>query len=91
MAPPRDVTRIEGVLTRLQRRGVQRGVFGSSRFWFYMAIFAWGSRKLRRAVGSESRLVYRGELRPGEILQIGHLTETYQGKRVRSRRRKIAG
>jgi hypothetical protein len=87
----RPSTRIDRVLAGLQRRGVRQGLYGSSRFWFWMAVFAYGSRRLRRAVGSESRLVYRGELRPGEILQIGHLTETYQGKRVRSRRRKIAG
>ncbi len=91
MARLRDRTRIDRTLARLQSRGVRQGLYGSSRFWFWMAVFAWTSRRLRRAVGSESRLVYRGELRPGEIVQIGHLPETYQGKRVRSRRRKIAG
>jgi hypothetical protein len=85
----RDSTRIEGVLARLQRVGVRRGVYGASRFWFWVAVFAWGSRRLRRAVGSEPRLVYRGELRAGETLRISHLPETYQGKGVRSRRRKI--
>jgi hypothetical protein len=85
----RDRSRLDRTLERMQRRGVRRGVYGSSRMWFWIAVFAWGSRRLRRAVGSESVLVYRGELRPGETVQIGHLPETYQGKRVRSRRRRI--
>jgi hypothetical protein len=51
---------------------------------------AWGLRRFRRAVGSEAELVYRGELRPGETVQIDHRPETYDGKRVRSRRRKAA-
>jgi hypothetical protein len=85
----RDTSRIERGLVRLQRRGVRQGVFGSSRFWFWVAVLAFGSRGLRRAVGSEARLVYRGELRPGETIRVSHLPETYKGRRVRSRRRKI--
>jgi hypothetical protein len=85
----RHQTRTDRLLRRVQTRGVRRGIFGSSRAWFWIAVGAWGLRGVRRAVGSESALVYRGELRPGEVLQIGHLTETYQGKRVRSKRRKI--
>jgi hypothetical protein len=82
-------TRTDRLLRRLQTRGVRLGVYGSSRAWLWIAVGAWALRRVRRAVGSESALVYRGELRPGEVLQIGHLTETYQGKRVRSKRRKI--
>ena len=33
--------------------------------------------------------MWRGEVRPGETIRIGHLAETYDGKPVRSRRRKI--
>jgi len=82
-------TRTDRLLRRLQTRGVRLGVYGSSRAWLWIAVGAWALRRVRRVVGSESALVYRGELRPGEVLQIGHLTETYQGKRVRSKRRKI--
>jgi hypothetical protein len=82
-------TRTDRLLRRLQTRGVRLGVYGSSRAWLWIAVGAWALRRVRRAVGSESALVYRGELRPGEVLQIGHLTETYEGKRVRSKRRKI--
>ncbi|HEY2997754.1 MAG TPA: hypothetical protein VGJ43_04215 [Acidimicrobiales bacterium] len=89
MAGLRYQTRTDRLLRRLQTRGVRLGVYGSSRAWLWIAVGAWALRRVRRAVGSESALVYRGELRPGEVLQIGHLTETYEGKRVRSKRRKI--
>lgn len=90
MPPLRDRSRTDRLLNRLQSRGVRRGVYGTSRVWLWIAVFAWVSRRLRRAVGSEPLLVYREELRPGEIVTIRHRTETYQGKRVRSRRRKIS-
>jgi hypothetical protein len=76
-------------LRLLQTRGVRRGVYGSSRGWFWVAVAAFGVRRFRRAIGSEYELVYRGEVKPGEIIQVGHLPETYEGKRVRSRRRRI--
>lgn len=54
-----------------------------------MAVVTWTVRRFRRAIGSEYELVYRGTLEPGETMEIGHLAETYGGKRVRSRRRKV--
>lgn len=80
---------VERVLRLLQTRGVSRGLLGGSRGWFWVAVVTWGLRRFRRMVGSEYELVYRGDLRPGETLQIGHLTETRGGRRVRSRRRKV--
>ncbi len=82
-------SRVERGLHFLQRRGVQRGVFGPSRPWFWVAVGAWLLRRARRAIGSEYELVYRGELRPGEAMRISHLTETRDGRQVRSRRRRI--
>jgi ribosomal protein L25 (general stress protein Ctc) len=49
----------------------------------YVAV--WGTRRLRRAIGSEPAVVYRGEVEPGQTIEIRHLTETYGGKRVRRR------
>jgi hypothetical protein len=86
---PEQRSGIERGLRFLQTRGVNEGVLGSSRGWFWVAVVAWSLRRVRRAIGSEYDLVYRGEMRPGETLQIGHLAETYEGKRVRSRRRKV--
>ena len=79
--------RIDRGLQYLQRRGMSKGVRGSSRVWLWVFVFSFVSRRLRRAVGSEYEVVWRGEVRPGETIRIGHLAETYDGKPVRSRRR----
>jgi hypothetical protein len=86
---PSRRNRLDKGLAFLQRRGVNKGVLGSSRGWFWVAVATWGLRRLRRAVGSEYELVYRGELKPGEAIRIDHVPETYEGRRVRSRRRKV--
>jgi hypothetical protein len=79
--------RVERGLHMLQRRGVSKGVLGGSRGWFWVAVVTWGLRRLRRAIGSEPELVYRGELEPGQTFKIEHLPETYDGKKVKVRRR----
>ena len=66
-----------------QARGMNRGVKGGSRPWFWVFVGAWGARRLRRMIGGEPAVVYRADLEPGESLEIGHLTETYGGGRVR--------
>jgi hypothetical protein len=68
-----------------QTRGMSRGVLGGSGAWFWVFLAAWGIRRLRRAIGSEAVLVYRGEVDPGHRIEIDHLAETYGGKRVRRR------
>jgi hypothetical protein len=83
----RDQSRFDQLLHLLQARGVRRGIYGTSKAWLYVAVGVWGFRRFRRAIGSEPDLVYRGELKPGETVRIAHKPETYQGKRVRSRRR----
>jgi hypothetical protein len=86
----RSTSRTEGLLGFLQSRGVQRGVFGTSRAWFWVAVSAWVLRRIRKVVGSEPELVYRGEIKPGQAIQIDHLTEVYgtakRGAIVRRRR-----
>ena len=84
----RQRSRIDRSLRYLQRRGSRKGVYGSSRFWFWVAVSAWGLRKFRNATGAVPSVVFRDELRPGEVIQLSHKTETYAGKRVRNRRRK---
>jgi hypothetical protein len=74
---PKGTTRTGGLLAFLQTRGVQRGIFGSSRAWFWIAVSAWVLRRVRKVIGSEPELVYRGEVKPGQAIQIDHLTEVY--------------
>ena len=73
----RSVTRTEGLLRMLQSRGIQRGFWGTSRGWLWVAVGAFGLRQVRKAVGSEPKLVYRGELKRGQSLRIDHLDEVY--------------
>ncbi|HEY8546248.1 MAG TPA: hypothetical protein VIL36_14410 [Acidimicrobiales bacterium] len=73
----RSRSRTEGLLRFLQTRGVQRGVFGSSRTWFWIAIATWVLRRVRKVIGSEPELVYRGEIKPGQAIRIDHRTEVY--------------
>ena len=85
---PSTKRRLDRGLHFLQRRGLNKGVLGSSRGWFWVFVVTVGVRRFRRMIGSEYETVWQGEVRPGEVLQIGHLAETYQGRPVRSRRRK---
>jgi hypothetical protein len=83
----RQRSQIDRTLHYLQRRGTREGVYGRSRFWFWVAVTAWGLRKFNNATRVPS-VVFRDELRPGEVIQLSHKTETHTGKRVRNRRRK---
>jgi hypothetical protein len=84
-----QASRIDRGLRLLEQRGRVLGLFGRSRGWLWVFFAALGLRQFRRLIGSEYEVVWRGEVRPGETLQIGHGTETYDGKQVRSRRRSI--
>ena len=79
----RPASRIDRGLKLVEAHSSRRGVRGGSRFWFWVYVATWTSRRLRRAIGSEPAVVYRGEIKPGETIEIAHLTETYGGKRVR--------
>jgi hypothetical protein len=81
----RPVSRIDGGLHYLQSRGMRQGVRGGSRAWFWVFVVVWVTRRVRHAIGSEPAVVYRGQLEPGETIEISHLTETYEGKSVRRR------
>jgi hypothetical protein len=70
-------------LRALQTRGVQRGVLGSSRGWFWIAVVSFVLRRLRKMAGGEPEVVFRGELKPGEVIQIDHRTELVGGGTAR--------
>jgi hypothetical protein len=82
------MSRTDRILRTLQSRGVQRGVLGASRGWFWIAVVAWGLRRARRIIGSEPEVVFRGELKPGHAIQIDHLTEVYGEPKKRRRGRR---
>ncbi len=61
------------MLVIARRRGITRGLFGTSTGWLMAGLVAWGLRGLRRALwptapGTQSTL----RLRPGECLVVTH-------------------
>jgi hypothetical protein len=81
----RPESRIDRGLRLVQAHSSRRGVRGGSRGWFWVYVVVWATRRIRRAIGSEPAVVYRGRLELGDTIEIRHLTETYGGKRVRRR------
>ncbi|HKH06744.1 MAG TPA: hypothetical protein VKA65_16360 [Acidimicrobiales bacterium] len=80
-------TKNDRLLQYLQRTGMRKGLMGTSRSWLYVFVGTLALRRVRRMVGSEPEIVFRGELQPGQAFTIDHLPETYDGRRVRVRRR----
>ena len=53
---------IDRGLRLVQSHGSRRGVRGDSRAWFWVFVVVWVTRRVRRAIGSEPAVVYRGQL-----------------------------
>jgi hypothetical protein len=81
----RTVTRTERLLRTAQATGMRRGVLGGSPRWVWVFVGTYLLRRLRKAIGSEPVLVYRGELKPGQSFTIDHRPETYDGHQVKRR------
>ena len=54
------------------RHGFTKGVLGGRRPWIVVFGVATALRLLRKIAGSEPKVVYSEELRPGETLVIAH-------------------
>ena len=57
-----------GALRFLERTGVARGVFGTSKGWFYVGAGLWTLRKVRTIGGRKPEVLLREELKPGQRL-----------------------
>lgn len=58
------------VVNRLTRRGLRRGLLEGSRGWLLVGVSAAAWRVARRFVVSSPETVYRGELKPGQAIEI---------------------
>lgn len=67
-----------GVLRTIERVGVTRGVFGSSRGWFYVGTSLWVLRKVRALGEGRSELLVSEPLRPGERMVIANGVATIE-------------
>jgi len=59
-----------GLVGRLARTGLRRGLMEGSRPWLYTGVAAAALRALQRAARREPETVYSEELKPGEALEI---------------------
>ncbi len=60
------------MLRYLRRRAVTRALSGSGRGWTALAFVLVTARLLGKALGSETRVMVREELTPGESIVIRH-------------------
>jgi hypothetical protein len=59
----------------LQGTAFRRGVLGTSRPWFWVAVVTYSLRVLRRLLGRDEKVLYRHELSAGQTLVIAHERE----------------
>jgi hypothetical protein len=64
---------MDALLRRMMRTGFRKGMAGSERsqLWLVIGIVAFGARALRKLAHSEPEVVYRTEVQPGDIFEIG--------------------
>lgn len=61
-----------GPLRTIERIGISRGIFGSSKGWMYLGGSLWTLRTVRRMAQRKSEVLLREELAPGQRLIIAN-------------------
>ena len=62
------------MLTRyLRQRAITQGFLGESRFWYRLGVVLWAVHLLNRLISRRDRVVYEGELEPGQTLVISDM------------------
>ena len=61
-----------GLLRTVERLGVNRGVFGGNRGWFYVGTGLWTLRKVRGLAQRQPEILLRETLRPGDRMTIAN-------------------
>ncbi|HEY4376344.1 MAG TPA: hypothetical protein VGM93_04265 [Acidimicrobiales bacterium] len=71
----------DGLLRRLERTGVRKGLFGESKAWLYIGTGLWTLRTIRRLAERKPEILLSEELKPGQRLIIANGRATIdQGK-----------
>lgn len=65
------VTR-RGPVRLLERTGINRGLFGGSKGWFYVGTTLWTLRKVRSLGQRKPEILLREELKPGQRLIVSN-------------------
>lgn len=61
-----------GVVRLVERTGINRGLFGGSKGWFYVGTGLWTLRKVRSLGQRQPEILLREELKPGQRLIIAN-------------------
>lgn len=61
-----------GILRMVERAGVTRGVFGTSKGWFYVGTGLWTLRKVRSLGERKPEILLSEVLRPGQRMIIAN-------------------
>lgn len=68
-----------GALRFLERTGVNRGLMGGSKGWFYVGTGLWTLRTVRRLATRKTEILLSEELRPGQRIVIANGRATIDG------------
>ena len=60
------------MLRSAERLGINRGLFGGSKGWFYVGTGLWTLRTVRRMAERKSEILVSEELKPGQRLVIAN-------------------
>lgn len=61
-----------GLVSLAMRTGINRGVFGGSKGWLYVATGLWTLRTVRKLSARKTEILLSEELKPGERLIIAN-------------------
>lgn len=61
-----------GLFRTAERLGINRGLFGGSKPWFYVGTGLWTLRTVRRLAARKSEILLSEELKPGQRLVIAN-------------------
>jgi hypothetical protein len=61
-----------GLLRSAERLGINRGLFGGSRGWFYVGTGLWTLRTVRRLAARRPEILLSEELKPGQRMVIAN-------------------
>ena len=61
-----------GLLRSAERLGINRGLFGGSRSWFYVGTGLWTLRTVRRLAARRPEILISEELKPGQRMVIAN-------------------
>lgn len=65
----------------VRQQALTRGVFGGSKSWMVIAVFAYSPRLLKRLLGRTEVMVAREPLRSGQILRLEGLGDLTKAER----------